>query len=94
MYTPVNLSFTVKVGFKGGQNYIGVFLWWDRLPGQAITSMSKVSPSLIFEKESTLKESNLLPVEDKYRPFFRRGLVREKANWKSQKHSPMETVAE
>ena len=35
MYTPVNPSFTNKMGFNGGQNYIGIFLWcflsqWSR----------------------------------------------------------------
>ena len=30
MYTPVNPSFFfyIKVGFKGGQIYIGMFSWW------------------------------------------------------------------
>ena len=31
MYTPVNPSFYyVKEGFKGGQNYIGMFSWWKK----------------------------------------------------------------
>ena len=32
MYTPVNPFYYIKVGFKGGQNYIGMFSWWNPKP--------------------------------------------------------------
>ena len=34
MYTPCKPQFYyIKVGFKGGQNYIGMFSWWLVLRG-------------------------------------------------------------
>ena len=51
MYTPPNPSFTIqKVGFKGGQNYIGVFsLWlkvgvsWNKADILAWSPISKIA---------------------------------------------------
>ena len=42
----------IKVGFKGGQNYIGMFLWWDSVKPTAIVSYWFV---LYFQRIPTLE---------------------------------------